>query len=335
MPDWSIPHGIAGARHLVEVAQSHGATLAACLEGTGINPADVANSEAEIAPEQEMRVIRNVVEALPQVPALALEVGLRYHLTDFGIWGYALFSSRSLREALLLGLRYLDLSAIFGELKFEERGDESYLHLDYSMVPAEVRQFLIERDSAAILRVQRLIDPRPAPPLRMYFEFPRPAYAARFQELFGRMPEFGAQETLFVLDRKVSVQPLPQANEATARMCEIECQKLLARRRARSGISAKVRDIILRRPAQAADMEVVAEELCMTSRTLRRHLADQGTSFRALRDEVLMTLAEELIGTARMKLAEVAERLGYSDAAAFSHAFKRWKGVTPGAARSG
>ena len=334
MPDWSIPHGIAGARHLVEVARSHGATLAACLEGTGINPAAIDDSEAEIAPEQEMRVIRNVVDALPQVPTLALEAGLRYHLTDFGIWGYALFSSRSLREALLLALRYLDLSAIFGELRYAEQGDEAYLHLDYGKVPAEVRQFLIERDSAAILRVQRLIDPRPAPPLRMYFEFPRPAYAGRFQEVFGKMPEFGARETLFVLDRKVSEQPLPQANEATARMCEAECQKLLARRRARSGISAKVRDISRRQPAQAADMEVVATELCMTSRTLRRHLAEQGTSFRALRDEVLMTLAEELIGTARMKLAEVAERLGYSDAAAFSHAFKRWKGVTPGAARA-
>ncbi len=335
MPDWSIPHGIAGVRRLVEVAQSHGATLAACLEGTGIIPAAIQDSEAEIAPEQELRVIRNVVDALPQVPALALEAGLRYHLTDFGIWGYALFSSRSLREALLLAMRYLDLSAIFGELIYKEQGDELFLRLDYSRVPAEVRQFLIERDAAAILRVQRLIDPRPAPPLRMYFEFPRPAYAGRFQELFGKMPEFGAPETVFVLDRKVSDQPLPQANEATARMCEAECQKLLARRRARSGISAKVRDIILRQPAQAADMEVVAEELCMTSRTLRRHLADQGTSFRALRDEVLMTLAEELIGTARMKLAEVAERLGYSDAAAFSHAFKRWRGVTPGAARSG
>lgn len=116
-------------------------------------------------------------------------------------------------------------------------------------------------------------------------------------------------------------------------MCEAECQKLLERRRARSGISSRVRDIILRQPGQAADMEAVAAELCMTSRTLRRHLADEGTSFRALRDEVLMTLAEELIGTARMKLSDVAERLGYSDAAAFSHAFKRWKGVTPGAAR--
>jgi len=334
MPDWSIPHGIAGARHLVEVARSHGATLAACLEGTGIIPAAIQDSETEIAPEQELRVIRNVVGALPGVPALALEVGLRYHLTDFGIWGYALFSSRSLREALLLAMRYLDLSAIFGELRYEEQGDELLLYLDYGKVPAEVRQFLIERDAAAILRVQRLIDPRPAPPLRMYFDFPRPAYAGRFQELFGKMPEFGAPETVFVLDRRVSDQPLPQANEATARMCEAECRKLLARRRARSGISAKVRDIILRQPAQAADMEVVAAELCMTSRTLRRHLADQGTSFRALRDEVLMTLAEELIGTARMKLAEVAERLGYSDAAAFSHAFKRWKGVTPGAART-
>ena len=335
MPDWSIPHGIAGARHLVEVAQSRGATLAACLEGTGINPVTIDDSEAEIAPEQELRIIRNVAAALPQVPGLALDVGLRYHLTDFGIWGYALFSSRSLREALLLGLRYLDLSAIFGELNYQEKGDEAYLRLDYSKVPAEVRQFLIERDTAAILRVQRLIDPRPAPPLRVYFEFPKPAYAARFYELFGKMTEFGAGKTLLVLDRKVADQPLPQANEATARMCEAECQKLLARRRARSGISAWVRDIILRQPAQAADMEVVAKELCMTSRTLRRHLADQGTSFRALRDEVLMTLAEELIGTARMKLAEVAERLGYSDAAAFSHAFKRWKGVTPGAARTG
>ena len=334
MPDWSIPHGIAGARHLVEVAQSHGATLAACLEGTGISAATVRNTEAEIGPEQELRLIRNVVAALPQVEALALEVGTRYHLTDFGIWGYALFSSRSLREALLLAMRYLDLSAIFGELDFDEREHEAYLRMDYRKVPADVRQFVIERDAASIWRVQRLIDPRPAPPVRLLFEYPAPPYADRYQALMGTKPEFDAAETMFVLDPRVFDQPLPQANEATARMCEAECQKLLARRRARSGISARVRDIILRSPAQAADMEVVASELCMTSRTLRRHLAGENTSFRALRDEVLMTLAEELIGTARMKLAEVAERLGYSEAASFIHAFKRWKGVTPGAART-
>lgn len=333
MPDWSIPRGIAGARHLAEVAKGHGASLADCLEGTGISAATIRNAEAEIGLEQELRLIRNVIAALPEVEGLALEVGVRFQITDFGIWGYALFSSRSLREALRTALRYLDLSAVFGELDFEEHAHEAYLRLDYRKVPADVRQFVIERDAASIWRVQRLIDPRPAPPLRLLFEFPAPRHARRYHELMGTRPEFDAGETMFVLDPRVFDQPLPQANEATARMCEAECQKLLARRRARSGTSARVRDIILRSPAQAADMEVVASELCMTSRTLRRHLAGENTSFRTLRDEVLMTLAEELIGTAHMKLAEVAERLGYSDAAAFSHAFKRWKGVTPGAAR--
>lgn len=333
MPDWSIPRGIAGARHLVEVAQAHGADLAACLEGSGIAAATIADPEAEVRIEQELRLIRNVVALLPEAQGLALEVGARFQITDFGIWGYALFSSRSLREALRLALRYLDLSAVFGELEFVERPDEAYLRMDYRKVPADLRRFVIERDAASIWRVQRLIDPRPAPPLRLLFEFPAPPYAQRYQELIGTQPEFGAKETMFVLDPRVFDQALPQANEATARMCEAECQKLLARRRARSGTSARVRDIILRRPGEAADMEVVAAELCMTSRTLRRHLADESTSFRSLRDEVLMTLAEELIGTAHMKLAEVAERLGYSDAAAFSHAFKRWKGVTPGSAR--
>jgi AraC-like DNA-binding protein len=333
MPDWSIPHGIAGARHLVEVAALHGAAAETCLAGTGLGCAHVADGQAEISAEQELRLIRNVMAALPQVQGLALEVGSRFQITDFGFWGYALFSSRSLREALRLALRYLDLSAIFGELEFDEGEAEASLRLDYAKVPADVRNFLLERDAAAILRIQRLIDSRPMPPMRIQLQFPRPAYAARFEELFGKMPEFGAAVTMFTLDPRVFDQPLLQANEATARMCEAECQKLLARRRARSGTSARVRDIILRRPADAADMEAVAAELCMTSRTLRRHLADENTSFRALRDEVLMTLAEELIGTAHMKLAEVAERLGYSDAAAFSHAFKRWKGVTPGAAR--
>jgi len=334
MPDWSIPHGIAGARHLIEVAQQYGASLPACLEGTGITAAALADPDTGINAEQELRLLRNVIAALPQVPGLALEVGRRYQLTDFGIWGYALFSSRSLREALLLALRYLDLSAVFGKLSFEESEGVARLCMDYRKVPADVRQFLIELDAAAILAIQRVVDPRPSPPMRMLFEFPRPAYAERFRQVFGSMPQFDAGTNMFVLDPRVLDEPLPQANEATARMCEAECQRLLAQRRARSGISFRVRGIILRQPDRTANMEVVAAELCMTSRTLRRHLAEEGTTFRALRDEVLLTLAEELIGTAQMKLAEVAERLGYSDAAAFSHAFKRWKGVTPGAVRA-
>jgi len=334
MPDWSIRHGIASAQHLLRVAQQHGAPLATCLAGSGVSAAMVADAESEITVEQELRLIRNVVAALPNADGLAIDVGLRYQLTDFGIWGYALFSIRSLRSAMALAVRYLDLSFIFGELRFEETRGVARLHLHYDMIPADIRCFLIERDTAAILAVQRLVAPNLHPERMIRFGFPKPAHAQRYLQLLGWIPEFGAPSTLIELDPRVLDRPLPQANEATLRMCEAECQKVLARRRARSGVSARVRDLILRRPAQAPDMDAIASELCMTSRTLRRHLAEEGITFRALRDEVLLSLADELIGTARMKLSEVAERLGYSDAAAFSHAYKRWKGVTPGTARA-
>lgn len=77
-------------------------------------------------------------------------------------------------------------------------------------------------------------------------------------------------------------------------------------------------------------MESLAAQLHMTSRTLRRRLDAEGTSFRQLQDEVLGTLAEELLRSTALRLEEIAERLGYGEVSNFIHAFKRWKGVSPG-----
>ena len=66
----------------------------------------------------------------------------------------------------------------------------------------------------------------------------------------------------------------------------------------------------------------------MAPRTLHRHLAAEGASFRQLLDEVRQALAEEMLAH-RMTVDEVAERLGYSEASSFVHAFKRWKGISP------
>lgn len=334
MPDWSIRRDTASVRHLLRVAREYGLTPALCLNGSGLDESILNDTETEITPEQELQLIRNVVQALPEPVALALELGTRYQLTDFGIWGYALFSSRSLREAMRLALRYLDLSFIFGQLTLEESAENAYLHFDYSMIQPDIRQFLIVRDAVAIQTVARLIAPNLQALIGMDFGFPKPMHADRLAKLLGFRAKFDTEHTRGVLSHNVLDQPLPQANTATARMCELECQKLLTRRRARSGVSAKVREIILHQPARSANMEMVAAELCLTARTLRRHLAAEGSSFRGLRDEVLQMLAEELIGTAQMKLSEVAERLGYADAAAFSHAYKRWRGTTPGATRT-
>lgn len=336
MTDWSIRHGIASAKRMVHVARQHGVPLANCLSGTDITAAMIDDDASEITPEQEMRLVRNVLTALPDVEGLALEIGARYHLTDFGIWGYALLSCATLRDALRLALKYLDLSFIFGDLELEECDDElAILRFHYEAIPGDIRQFLVERDAIAILAVERLTAPRVRPIRSLRFSFPRPAHAARYMSLLGFEPEFGAAATEIRADMRQLRLPLPGANEATAYMCEAECQKLLERRRGGISVAARIRSIIRKQPSQSTDMDAIAGSLGMTARTLRRHLADEDTTFRALRETVLLTLAEEMMTAGSIKLAAIAEQLGYSDAAAFSHAYKRWKGVTPRHARQG
>jgi AraC-like DNA-binding protein len=79
-------------------------------------------------------------------------------------------------------------------------------------------------------------------------------------------------------------------------------------------------------------MAAVAALVGMAPRSLHRHLATEGTTFRRLVGEVRSALADEMLAH-RMTVDEVAERLGYAEAASFIHAFRRWKGTSPHRAR--
>jgi AraC-like DNA-binding protein len=73
----------------------------------------------------------------------------------------------------------------------------------------------------------------------------------------------------------------------------------------------------------------VAAELGVHPRTLRRQLADDGTSYRALLNEARSTLAVDLLCNVGLTVEQVSRRLGYTDTSTFCHAFKRWHGTSP------
>jgi AraC-like DNA-binding protein len=73
-----------------------------------------------------------------------------------------------------------------------------------------------------------------------------------------------------------------------------------------------------------------AAELVGTSvRSLQRGLGQQGTVYRELVERVRYDTARELLCDPGISVLEIAERLGYSDTANFSHAFLRWSGMPP------
>jgi AraC-like DNA-binding protein len=101
------------------------------------------------------------------------------------------------------------------------------------------------------------------------------------------------------------------------------------------GIAAQVTRLLVEEPGRFDDMETIAARMNITSRTLRRRLQAEGTSFLALLADVRCTLAKQYLTTTRMTTEDIAEALGFSDAANFRHAFRRWTGRRPGEFRSG
>ncbi|GAA1917656.1 AraC family transcriptional regulator [Nocardioides marmoribigeumensis] len=330
--DWAFARGVAGIAVLLEAGAAAGVGSSTLLAGTGLRVGELADHERLVTAEQELRVVRNLRRAAPRVSGVS--VGRGYHVSTFGILGFALLSSPTLVDALNVALRYLDLSFTFAIPQPTLEDGRLVLAVDEHRLPTDVRAFLVERDLAAIHSVAGELLARRLPLLGLDLAAEGPSSpttdeAAR--EVFGRVPSYAAARSALVLDPAHLDLPLPQANPQSRAMSEALCEDVVSRRRARTGVTQQTRVLITQHLARGAPMEGVARDLGLSVRTLRRRLAEQGTTYQELLDEVRASLSTELLTRARLGVEDTALRLGYAEASSFIHAFRRWHGTTPAA----
>jgi AraC-like DNA-binding protein len=290
---------------------------------------DLADPTLEVQASQELAIVRNLLACVDEPTGLGVETGLRYTLANTGILGYALLSSPTMRDALTVAVRYITLSSSFHQIRLSQSAANVALELDGSEIPDDVRGFLLERDLAAIAHVAPLLirSTPSAPEMSMELqttEFPLDLEAVGLNVTVIT----GAPRTAITLPAELLDEPMPAADPDTATMCIQQCEQLLEQRTHRGGLSADIRARLIQDPARIPTMAAVATEHAITERTLHRRLAAEDTNYRALVDEVRETLAVELL-TNNLTVEEVARRLGYSETAAFTHAFIRWRGHPP------
>jgi AraC-like DNA-binding protein len=80
--------------------------------------------------------------------------------------------------------------------------------------------------------------------------------------------------------------------------------------------------------------EDIADLLAMHRRTLSRRLKGDGVGYRAITNEIRFEIARQLLEDTEVPLGQIAAALGYSEASAFTRAFRRWSGRTPTAWRA-
>ncbi|MBH0780431.1 AraC family transcriptional regulator [Nocardia bovistercoris] len=328
MLDWDLRRNTSSVHDLVGLARERGISARACLAGSSVTPEAAAAASAEITARQELRVVTNLVRECGE-PGLGAIAGARTRLSAAGPWGLAMLSSPTVREMIEVARRYLDTTVVFGKLTFEESGDEARLRLDDAEAPAQVRAFLAERALAGFGPIGRDLFGAAIPMARVEFRHGAPPDTARHREIYGVTPLFDAEATVAVFDRRTVDRPLPRPSERARAACEQLCRDLLARHHARDGMAATVRDLLVREPGAIPDQIAVATALFMSPRTLSRRLNQEGTSFRALLDEVRQTLSEVLLTHTDMTTEQLAARLGYAEAASFIRAFRRWNDCPP------
>lgn len=150
------------------------------------------------------------------------------------------------------------------------------------------------------------------------------------EEYFGVAPEKG-DENLLVFRIEDVEEPFLTRNNSMWEYIEPELKRRLKELQKDESYSAKVRTILHELiPAGRGDIDDVAKEMAVSSRTLQRKLSSENTTFIKQLNHTRELMARNFLKDRRISNDEIAFLIGYSDANAFSRAFRGWTGMTVG-----
>lgn len=274
-------------------------------------------------------------QELSAEPALGLLIGERLVVSSHGILGFAALQSGSLRQALEVLERYLALRTTLVSLRHvrDEAAQEEHIQLVARYPLGAIERTILEAVALAINNLLAAATQGNVRPSRVCFGFAEPAYAKLARQMFDCPLAYAQPWTGFSFASAALNLPLRMADPEAFREAELICQRELRKLGENDSLSARVRRLMLEKQHGFPSLVMTARLLCMTPRTLHRHLLTEGSSFKQILEEVRHGLALEHLRGGRLTVEEIAYSLGYSDLANFRRAFKRWEGMAPSAYR--
>lgn len=316
---------------LLSLCARCGVTAGALLEGTGVTLAALRDPATRLPLPQCAALVARA-RSLSDEPALAFLMGTQMRLSWHGFLGFAAMTASTVRDALEIAQSFsLTRTAAFGISSYVE-GDVAALVLEERAPLGELREFAVITLLVGISQIARAMTGEPLTGVAEC-AFPEPSYAERV--LRGQSAQTGgtmlfdrpSHRLLFaatVLD-----MPVVTADPIATQLARAECDRELSALAETVGFVGRVRALVARGDEGMRASDEVAHRLHVSPRTFKRRLSAHGTSFSALREEVRRQRALLLLANRQLTLSDVAGRLGYSDVANFTRAFRRWTGQTP------
>ena len=165
-------------------------------------------------------------------------------------------------------------------------------------------------------------------PTELLFSHHLPDRLGPYRQFFKVPLRFDMEQTAVVFPAHWLERPVVNADPWVRRIVEqhIAALEKLSAHDLASQIRRVLRVLLLTHSSSARQ---VAAFFSLHPRTLNRRLQAQGTTFQKLVDEGRYAIARHLLENTRMSMGQISAVLDYSDASAFTRAFRRWAGVAP------
>ncbi|HYD46912.1 MAG TPA: AraC family transcriptional regulator ligand-binding domain-containing protein [Terriglobales bacterium] len=263
-----------------------------------------------------------------QDPALGLHAGLRASLAEPGFIAYSMLCAANLRETFAFFAEFQELCIDAHILSLEQRGDRDAICLHPAIEPAPSKhhaEFLF----VLFVRAGRHILGERFAPAAIHLRRTVPPLTREYTAAFGCPVYWDQARDEMLVESKWMLQPSPYSHPETVRMLR-ERAAAFRQQYTAPNWSARVKALVERMMRDGeSSIAMVAKNLGVSPRTLQRRLTEEGVRFEEVRDGARRALALELLGRDQVRIAEVAQQLGFSDARAFRRAFQRWTGMAP------
>ena len=318
---------------LAQLLRSIGIDDRSLLLRVGLDPDRLNATELRVSQAQASEFVTRAISESGE-PGLGILLAQAMQPPTHGALGTAVMSSRNLGEALDLLTRYLTLRAPHWHVRKRLTQGQAWYTVTSEVDPGPLHNLILDAVLLGCVSMGTQLTGTPVTGIRILRRGPEPAYFQRFRAQIPVPVHYDATEDALLVPQDQLDLPLRFCDERRAAASRAECEQALQRLSEDAGFACRVRRVIETSYPFPPKLARVASTLFVSERTLKRRLQEEQASFQHLVDQVRLERARELLTHTGMNLSQIADALGYADAANFTRAFKRWTGRSPSRYRS-
>jgi AraC-like DNA-binding protein len=319
---------------IATILVKNGISLHCLLKNTDIDPDNLENRDYKIKKEQIITFYRNVLAL--DIPGINILLGDSIKPNDYGLYGCTLLCCKGLQSALEFSIRYHNLATKTVNMTFheDETTNFSAFRFEDLLLEPDLIEFNIELQCAIVLSLAReCLDDKSFSFDELHFSFDKPKHFQLYQEHFKCPITYGNDHNQFILTNDRLRLNTPRSNPFAMPLLLDQCDMVLNSISTKNEFLISINQWVAENMHKDINSAELSGFLCMTPRTLRRKLAEQGTSFRNIVKELRCEAAKKLIYQTQLTIEDIGYSIGFNDVSNFRAAFKKWTGHTPASLR--